>query len=74
VAVRPDRIDIYFDTVKVVRQGVGLGSAQEKLAGRVLQKKKFVVTVDLHQGSSSAEVYTSDLSFDYVKINAEYRS
>jgi glutamate N-acetyltransferase/amino-acid N-acetyltransferase len=74
VAVRPDRIDIYFDTVKVVRQGVGLGSTQEKLAGRVLQKKKFVVTVDLHQGSSSAEVYTSDLSFDYVKINAEYRS
>ena len=74
VPIQPDRIDIFFDEIPMVKRGVGLGGRQEKIAGRTLRKKNFVITVDLHMGTSSAEVYTTDLSLDYVKINADYRS
>ncbi len=74
VPLRPDQIDIYFDGAAIVKQGVGLGNRQEKKAARIFKKKKFTITLDLHRGSASAEVYTSDLSIDYVKINADYRS
>lgn len=74
IPIRPDKVDIHFDSVPVVKQGITLGSAQEKRAGRYLRKKNIMITVNLHLGSASAEVYTSDLSHDYVQINADYRS
>ncbi|MBI5482863.1 MAG: bifunctional ornithine acetyltransferase/N-acetylglutamate synthase, partial [Deltaproteobacteria bacterium] len=40
----------------------------------VLKKKEFTVTLDLGLGSGSATVYTSDLSHEYVSINADYRT
>jgi len=74
VPIHPEKIDIFFDEIPMVRRGEGLGTRQEKKAGRILRKKEFVITVDLHMGTSSAEIYTTDLSLDYVKINADYRS
>lgn len=74
VPIRQERIDIFFDEIPIVKRGVGLGSRQEKIAGRALRKKEIEITVDLHMGKSSAEVYTTDISLDYVKINADYRS
>jgi glutamate N-acetyltransferase/amino-acid N-acetyltransferase len=68
------RVDIYFDTVQIVKNGVGLGEAAEKNAQEVLCKKEFTVTVDLHDGLETAEVYTCDFSYDYIKINADYRT
>jgi len=40
----------------------------------VLRNKEFSVAVDLKMGEGRATVYTSDLSYDYVKINADYRT
>ncbi len=74
VPLCPEKIAIYFDRVQLVRGGVSCGPAQEKKAARVLRKKKIRITVDLNLGTASAEVYTCDLSYDYVRINAEYRS
>jgi glutamate N-acetyltransferase/amino-acid N-acetyltransferase len=74
IPLRPDRIDIYFDDTAIVKQGVGLGNRQDKKADRIFKKKNFTITLDLHRGSASAKVYTTDLSIDYVKINADYRS
>ena len=58
----------------IVKDGMGVGGLLEERAGRVIKKKSFKVTVDLHQGKNQFSVLTSDLSLDYVKINASYRS
>jgi glutamate N-acetyltransferase/amino-acid N-acetyltransferase len=70
----PDRVDIAFDDVKLVQDGLGQGESVEAQATRVLKKPRFTVTIDLKAGSGSSAVYTCDLSLDYVKINADYRS
>ena len=70
----PDRVGIWFDEVQMVENGQGCGSEAEAAATRVLKKDRFTVTVDLYDGSESAEVYTCDFSLDYVKINADYRT
>lgn len=72
--VDPDKIDIFFDEVPVVRQGLGTGKDLEARATEVLKKPEFKVTVDLHLGEGEGVYYTSDLTYDYVKINADYRT
>ena len=74
VHLDPDKIDLFFDKAPIVKKGMGVGSPLEERAGRILKKKSFKVTVDFHQGKSKFSVLTSDLSIDYVKINASYRS
>ena len=71
---QPDRVSIAFDNVVMVQNGMGCGKEAEKRASQVLQQKEFTVTVDLHDGGEYAEVFTTDLTYDYVKINADYRS
>ncbi len=74
VPLQADKMDILFDQVKLVKQGVAVGPREEQRASRILKKKNITITVDLHQGSAEAEVYTTDLSLDYIRINADYRS
>jgi glutamate N-acetyltransferase / amino-acid N-acetyltransferase len=69
-----NRVSISFDAVKMVENGLALGVELEAAATEVLKKRSFTVTVHLSEGSAEAEVYTCDLSYDYVKINADYRS
>ena len=71
---RPDKVTISFDDVIMVDKGLGLGAKAEQKASEVLKKKEFAVTIDLHDGTESATVFTCDFSYDYVKINADYRS
>ncbi len=70
----PDRVRICFDEVPMVERGLGLGAEQEAKATVVLKKAEFTVTIDLGLGSGSAWYYTSDLTYEYVRINADYRS
>jgi len=72
--IHPDRVDVFFDQTPVVKNGIGVGPRMEEKAGQVLKKKSFKVLIDLHQGKSHFSVLTTDLSIDYVKINASYRS
>ena len=74
VSIDPNRIDVFFDRAPVVKRGMGVGIQAEKKASRILKKRSFKVTVDLHRGKSQCSVFTTDLSLDYVKINASYRS
>ena len=74
VQINPNRIDLFFDKVPIVKNGIGVGSKLEEKASQILKKKSFRVIVDLHQGKSQFSVLTTDLSIDYVKINASYRS
>jgi len=72
--VDPDKIDVYFDDVQMVKGGMGCGNAAEAEATKVLCKLEFVVTIDLNMGRGSDLMYTCDFSVDYVRINADYRS
>ena len=72
--VDPDKVNISFDDVAMVSNGLGLDSAQEARASEVLKKPEFTVTVELALGEGSAYYYTSDLTYDYIKINAHYRT
>jgi glutamate N-acetyltransferase/amino-acid N-acetyltransferase len=72
--VDPERIGVFFDQAPIVKKGMGVGGQAEARAGRVFKKKRFRVTVDLHLGRSDFTVFTTDFSFDYVKVNASYRS
>ncbi len=72
--VDPDRIVILFDDVPVVRDGISTGKELEERATAVLKTAEFTVTIDLQQGDGEAVYYTSDLTYDYIKINAAYRT
>ena len=74
VDVDPDRIDLYFDDVQMVKAGMGCGKGVEAEATEVLKKSEFTVTVHLNMGQGSGSMITCDFSVDYVKINADYRS
>jgi glutamate N-acetyltransferase/amino-acid N-acetyltransferase len=74
IRIDPNRIDVFFDRMPIVKSGMGIGGQLEEKAGQVLRNKSFKVTVHLHQGKGEFSVFTSDLSIDYVKINASYRS
>jgi glutamate N-acetyltransferase/amino-acid N-acetyltransferase len=67
-AFEPDRLDVSFNGVKVCRDG-GIGEPRDQvdLSGRSVQ-----VEVDLRAGPRSATIWTNDLTYDYVRENAEY--
>ena len=68
------KVEIAFDDVIMVKQGLGLGAEQERLATAVLKQDVFILQVNLHEGPAESRVYTCDLSIDYIKINADYRT
>jgi glutamate N-acetyltransferase/amino-acid N-acetyltransferase len=68
------KVEIAFDDVIMVKQGLGLGAEQERLATAVLKQDVFILQVNLHEGASESKIYTCDLSIDYIKINADYRT
>jgi glutamate N-acetyltransferase/amino-acid N-acetyltransferase len=68
------RVDLHIDDVLVVLGGGRNPAYQEELAVQVMKKPEFTVRAVLNRGQATATVWTCDLSFDYVKINAEYRT
>lgn len=68
------RIELFLDDVHVVTNGGRNPSYQEADGARVMKQAEITVRVDLKRGSAQATVWTCDLSYDYVKINADYRS
>jgi glutamate N-acetyltransferase / amino-acid N-acetyltransferase len=67
-------IDLFLDDVHVAKSGGRHPAYKEEDGQRVMKKNEIGVRVDLHRGDASATVWTCDLSIDYVKINADYRS
>ena len=70
----PEKVDISFNGVTLVKNSLTVGEAAEKQASQVLREKEITVLITLPDGKACDEVYTCDLSLDYVKINADYRS
>ena len=72
--VDQSRVALSFDEVRMVSGGVFVGGDAEKMGSEVLKKPEFTVNIDLGLGTGASTVYTSDFSYDYVKINADYRT
>jgi len=67
-------IDLHLDDVHVVRRGGRHPDYREEDGQRVMKQSEITVRVSLNRGPASATVWTCDLSLDYVRINADYRS
>ena len=74
IPLNPSSITVRFDGISMVRHGTGLGLAAERRIARVFKRPEFTIAVDLGQGKHQAHLWTTDLSYDYVRINASYRS
>ena len=68
------RIDIHLGNVRVIHQGGRAESYREEDGSREMKQPEIAVRVDLGRGAVQTTVWTCDYSYDYVKINAEYRT
>ena len=68
------RIDLFLDDVSVAVNGGRNPAYREEDGARVMKQSEITVRVDLKRGQASSTVWTCDLSYEYVKINADYRS
>jgi glutamate N-acetyltransferase/amino-acid N-acetyltransferase len=69
VAVDPDRVDIRIGEIPVVSGGIGLGAEAEEAAHKVMAGREFAVHIGLNLGEGAAVVWTTDLSYDYIRAN-----
>lgn len=69
----PNRVDIYLGREKMAENGMGLQFSEAK-ARQELEKENVTIVLDLKQGDAAATAWGCDLSYDYVKINADYRT
>jgi glutamate N-acetyltransferase / amino-acid N-acetyltransferase len=68
------KVDLYLDDVPVASNGARHPVYREEQGQAALKKSEFTVRAVLNRGSAAETIWTCDLSFDYVKINAEYRT
>ena len=73
-ALDPDRVSLYLDDVCVARGGMIAADYTEQAGARVMSQAEFVVRIDLGRGSAREAIWTCDFSYEYVRINAEYRT
>ena len=72
VPVNPDKIKIALNGSLLFKNGVPVRGASQSALRKKMKSKNIVIVIDLQAGRHSDEVYTCDLSYDYVRINAEY--
>lgn len=68
------RIDVSLDEVDLVKAGEPAADYTEERGKAVMLRDEIVLHIDLHRGETEATVWTTDLSHDYISINADYRS
>lgn len=73
----PDKVDVFLESdwgrEQMMEAGMGLNFSEEK-AAEILKEKEIKIVIDLHDGTYSAKAWGCDLSYEYVRINADYRS
>ena len=73
----PEKVDLYFESeagrIQLIEDGVALPYSEEE-ATRILSESAVTAVADIKMGEASATAWGCDLSYDYVKINADYRS
>lgn len=71
--VRPDKIEMFLNDCPIVKKGMELTQYQAR-AKRVMKKKEFQLKVRLNNGSHTHRMWMCDMTHDYIRINASYRS
>jgi glutamate N-acetyltransferase/amino-acid N-acetyltransferase len=74
VMFNPDRVDLFLGDVAVIIQGTLASDDWESQAAQAMKEKELAVLLDLKSGVGETEFLTTDLSAEYVRINADYRS
>ena len=73
----PERVDLYFESaagsLQIIKDGVAVDYSEEQ-ATVVLSQPEVTAVADVKMGTATATAWGCDLTFDYVKINADYRS
>lgn len=73
----PEKVDLYFESaagrLKIIENGVATGYSEEE-ATKILSENAVTAIADIKMGNASATAWGCDLTYDYVKINADYRS
>lgn len=73
----PEKVDLYFESkagkIKIIENGVSTGYSEEE-ATKILSEEAVTAIADIKMGGCSATAWGCDLTYDYVKINADYRS
>jgi len=68
------RVSVYLNELCIVHQGRAHPAYKEEDGARVMRNEELEIRVDLGRGDAATEIWTTDLSYEYVRINAEYRS
>ncbi|RUA02442.1 MAG: ornithine acetyltransferase [Deltaproteobacteria bacterium] len=74
VPIEPERLEVFFGDVLVFAGGGATAAAEDGRVAAILQRPHCTIIVDLGMGPAEVSVYTCDLSVEYVKINADYRT
>lgn len=74
VEVDPERMDLWYEDVHLVRSGCPVGGQAEEAAKEVAARREFTVRLDLGMGPGEFVMHTCDLSHEYVTINASYKT
>ena len=69
-----EKIQVWLDDVQICKDGGAAADYTEEAGARAMSQAEMTIRVDLGRGQAKDTVYTCDLSYDYVKINADYRS
>jgi len=69
-----DKLKVWLGDTLVAENGGRAASYQEEAGAAAMKPAEIRIRVDLGRGSCAANVWTCDFSYDYVKINADYRS
>jgi len=72
IDMKEEKVDIYFGRVKAVDKGLTTG--RDIKAAKVLKGNHIKIVIDLHIGKASAKVLTCDMTEEYIKVNADYRT
>ena len=70
--IDPDRIDIWFGELRICRDGGRAAEFDEAAAHAYVAQREFSITIQLHQGLGSCVFWTTDLTVEYIHINADY--
>ena len=70
----PGSVDLWLDDVRLLEGGEPHADYREELGAAVVARPEFTIRVGLGRGTAKTRVWTCDFSYDYVKINAEYRT
>ena len=73
----PEKVDLFFESsagkLKIVENGVALDYSEEK-ATEILSQPEVTAVADIKMGGAQATAWGCDLTYDYVRINGDYRS